>query len=1396
MSFFWIDLFPINPVTGVSEALYYTSSDTPNAVYIHPNREYLPYMENYPTFSFSVFEGEFNGKSSVTVSDITVIAEQNILGYVWDGARVVIRKGNSLPNTAAVGVATVPIIFQGVVRGSPRLSDRGYSFSLVDFSYLLERDLLSKVYGGTGGIEGPEEYKGVHKPLAIGRVLAAEPVLINSGFLIFQYHGYGRAGGVTALSENGLMFEIPTAVIGWQGSEAATYDALKAVVLGLGQWADAPSIGCFRLGGEPVDGGVLVCDIMGGLDESGNLIEAMPAVIQYLCTLSNAPIPLVIPNADTFHAATRQQTIGDYLLQQTQLESKIAEYLMGAGAYYFFDSAARLSLGVVRISNVPDFTVNTNGNSDTPFEEVKSLPISAPYGKFRLGFNKCFRVHNTNEISDALKDAIENQFGGNYADLFNKPVTLADISAAEAAKLGGIEGGATRDVVTDTRDQNYPPAWYRAVGRVKRLNMEMKLKDVVGVTAAAGTYGTMETIAQWADPSGGPVWQRYTDSAGTRYIRFSLTEDSWSAWEPEYSGNRKPRFGEDLLEFAAGPIATNNNFKTQLGTAAAFFGQTPWATLLSPTSKINYLRTDGTMITGFGNGLLNSLASEWLTDNGIITRLGQAASFFGQGALATLSSLANGSPLLTGFGALSSLTGIRMGGPTAGFGGIFNEAQTEFATEGAYRTLIGIASAVTGQGLLATTNHISGDNQLAGNMALRLAPFVSDARFLRANNVAWAEGSTVQLLKPGEAGANVTEIRIASAIFGQGFGATAAQSLVDNRVVPVGENTVINSSWRNGLNNWRRGASAEPSATLGLNFANYFGKRNVAYIYAASLPDEVAIDVNPAGRWGGNTDQMRVIDMPVKAGDRLGARVLGSSHRSLSQLYLLVFNKDGGLVEAPAVNFTVSHLGGQDGDSFETREIIHNVTSPTAAYATIMIRMFGVAGFNTPYFFFSEPWLGKLASGQTVIPPYTPGPSDPRADQTLANTAAGFVGQGALATANSINAENQLGGNIATRLAPWGPDNRFLNANSVAWATGNTVEGLKPGEAGANVTEGRTAAAITGQSPFATTNQPVSKLSFLQPNGYMRLGVDGGLVNNGQNAWLTDGNTITAQGTAAAVNAQGTLATQDVVRLGSPSGRLGGLVSEANAFYVTDAVAVTSQGSAASFQGQGALATRSAVTYGDGYTLGFNYLATLSQVTLNTTTIRRADGSSLVSETLVVTEQGVAAAFAGQGALATQNAVGYAQLLIAELRKQDSDTDTGSYAANNLGQSVQATGLVCTIPGVQPTGDIYITVSGSAVFSIRTGNYTNIQDGGVYLRVTRPNGTFREFQIPAPQNGSFSPFSLKIDIPSDASGTHTVTIFARRGFNDSPPLGPGEPGLYSPPVQITNMTMSVIWRAL
>ncbi|WP_010218841.1 hypothetical protein [Sphingomonas sp. PAMC 26621] len=259
-------------------------------------------------------------------------------------------------------------------------------------------------------------------------------------------------------------------------------------------------------------------------------------------------------------------------------------------------------------------------------------------------------------------------------------------------------------------------------------------------------------------------------------------------------------------------------------------------------------------------------------------------------------------------------------------------------------------------------------------------------------------------------------------------------SAATGTTVATGVNQFVLSSFVRGLQGLRpgirsalvtpNGSNGSPTAILntGLNLnADYSGLRNVAY---ATYTDTLRGDGNnndyidvfwSPGPWGGDSlASGNGYMMPVKKGDRAYFRALLAPHRSIAQLFLLIFNKVGQLLNAPSV-YGGRQGGGQFGDPANFGppvEGLYDIVEDTAALAILMVRMIGNGG-NNPYLFLTEPGMGVIPKTQTVLPPYSPGPNDPLADRTIENMAASFVNQGGLSTLDQATI-NELDRNTMT----------------------------------------------------------------------------------------------------------------------------------------------------------------------------------------------------------------------------------------------------------------------------------------------------------------------------------------------------------------------------------------------
>jgi len=271
--------------------------------------------------------------------------------------------------------------------------------------------------------------------------------------------------------------------------------------------------------------------------------------------------------------------------------------------------------------------------------------------------------------------------------------------------------------------------------------------------------------------------------------------------------------------------------------------------------------------------------------------------------------------------------------------------------------------------------------------------------------------------------ADVTLTHTAANITGQGALATSTLTALEvaNAYAATGRNMVIFSNLSQGLKGWVPSGPVSHAitpvngtactGTFSYNLGGWSGMRNVLFANLSQYPFGVGQYFDAfatAQPWvaGGVAWQSSVPDyerakkymMPVKAGDRVYVRALVAHHRCDVQVYLLLYDSAGGMYEA--YPFSGGREGGGQGGNpanFDLVGGIITVANPVSAYAGLMIRMLGNGG-GDPYIFVTEPAMGIVPVGQTVMPPYTDGPNDPWADTTILNTAGGVTGQGAWAT--------------------------------------------------------------------------------------------------------------------------------------------------------------------------------------------------------------------------------------------------------------------------------------------------------------------------------------------------------------------------------------------------------------
>jgi hypothetical protein len=369
-------------------------------------------------------------------------------------------------------------------------------------------------------------------------------------------------------------------------------------------------------------------------------------------------------------------------------------------------------------------SVNFLGGTD-----VVNLPFALQ--AFNGGYLYADRAaYNAGVTLESLKPQEAN------SNVTENRTAAAIVGQAPAATDSTIQAGATNDRFVDTRSTNELPSWYRT-NHPLRVVREFKDGQALGITGAPGSWGMLETTVDYSDASGGRVKQLFTGGgagvAGLTYRRVGASDDaSWETWLRDFSELQKPYFGSDLLEAAAGAVATLPNFKTGLGTAAAIAGQGALAT----KGSVNFL--GGSDVTNlpfalqaFNGGYLyadraaynagvtlESLKPQEANSN--VTENRTAAAIAGQAPWAT-------SALPTSRLSFINDAGRALIGPT---GFLIDETNSYYITNAIAVTSQGTAAAIAGQTAWATYGGSTGRVANLNDVGRAAAGFASsgDAR--------------------------------------------------------------------------------------------------------------------------------------------------------------------------------------------------------------------------------------------------------------------------------------------------------------------------------------------------------------------------------------------------------------------------------------------------------------------------------------------------------------------------------------------------------------------------------------------------------------------------------------------------------------------------------------------
>lgn len=433
-----LEASPIDPATNLPVVVRLCSVNTPRTVIVD-GQLFTPAITSGSNRQISVTSaGLQTGHSPISIS---VSGNEAWANLVWDGCIGRMWVGQS----TATAIGSFTRIYEGVF-GSITRDGPICEIALKGQESRLDRDLLNATYAGTGNAEGPSEMLGTLKPWCSGQALNIEPVLVDSVRWIYQFHGYGAAQAVDAVYENALTLGAPSATF-------TTWNALRDATLAAGQWAAAPAIGAFRLGAEPT--GKITADVRGALNGASPALT-MNLIVRHL--LARAGLDTQFIHAASIDAFNQPWNF--YATDPIRIGDICREAFYQAGGYFFSDEAGVFKAGTYISTKTPQVLTTGELRSDPIVLQVTQDAAPPPVWRVKVGFNRCWSTHTTNEISAAVSEFASDltavttaaQNAVDTANAANSSATLANNRLASMANDNVLDRADKFAIIREYQD--------------------------------------------------------------------------------------------------------------------------------------------------------------------------------------------------------------------------------------------------------------------------------------------------------------------------------------------------------------------------------------------------------------------------------------------------------------------------------------------------------------------------------------------------------------------------------------------------------------------------------------------------------------------------------------------------------------------------------------------------------------------------------------------------------------------------------------------------------------------------------------------------------------------------------------------------------------------------------
>lgn len=548
------ELRPGLTTTGAEQVLRYSSSPRWTRA---DGVDWLPTLAVPFRRSTQVFDGAFQDQPQDWGALEVAISRGHpttpLTTMAWDGRPVKIWRGTEGQNTAAMTV-----VFDGTAQDVAGTKKR-YQVTLRGPN--LDMPVLKSVYDGSGLAQGTADLRNSLVPMLLGTGMNLEPVYVNRAKGIFQYHGYGAAGGIQAVYDSGSQLGAVT-------QDYATYALLDAAVIPAGRFATCNALGMGRHGGEIT--GVLT------IDATGAVATGLPGSILKWLTITHAGVAAGKVKSDSLDWLDGQVPHAQdiYVTEQVAVEELARDLMLRLGGYVWFTDDGRFTVGLVRRGGAPVATLDRLNIA----EGINLKGTAAPAWVRRQGYQRSWRKHSFSEVRTPREITPRGSWVGGTTYQYYDMVEYGPSSYVYVASVAGNAAVPGTDPAVWTLFQNN--------GAAVVDSATAPTSPVQGMLWRNSTTGMLSWYNAGAWASVADVTSTHTAAAvagqGTGATANNLTQ---------LNSTEGSKLGGIAAGATVGAVAGTNIFRTNgttpmtqaevrtpEGTAAAVTGQGPLAT--------------------------------------------------------------------------------------------------------------------------------------------------------------------------------------------------------------------------------------------------------------------------------------------------------------------------------------------------------------------------------------------------------------------------------------------------------------------------------------------------------------------------------------------------------------------------------------------------------------------------------------------------------------------------------------------------------------------------------------------------------------------------------------------------------------------------------------------------